>query len=84
MLKRTVRNYLAWTAFAVAGGLMVMQAAKSGVQSPGAAQDDDRVMAEAQRGIDGVIEVENDLAIREGPRELARAGRDAGAASGPG
>lgn len=81
VLKRTVRNYLAWTAFAVAGALLAMQAKSAHAV---ATQDVARIGTEAssrasQHGIDGVIEVENDLTIREGPRPFARADRDAGA-----
>lgn len=84
MLKRTVRNYLAWTAFAVAGALLAMQAKSAHAV---ATQDVARIGTEAsssrasQHGIDGVIEVENGLTIREGPRPFARADRDAGAAN---
>jgi len=42
------------------------------------------VVETSQGGIDGVIEAEGGLAIREGPREHARADRDADAASASG
>ena len=86
VLKGTVRNYLAWTAFAVAGVVMAMQA-RSGERSQGdVGPDMNRVVVGVlQQGIEGVIEVEDDLAVREGPREeIARADRDAGAAGGRG
>jgi osmotically-inducible protein OsmY len=121
MIKRTIRNYLVMTAFAVAGGLMAMQAKadEDGANWTGEAKDawiagkleavyalnrhlnpftidtdvenglvrlsgnvssdiDRDLAGELAKGIDGVVEVDNDLVIREGARdELARADRDA-------